>query len=108
MLSLERLTDSARGYMEQSKAPNTVRAYRADWADFEMWCEHQGLDVLPAAPETIALYLAALADAGAKASTIQRRLSSISQAHHLASVPRLGGALDLELVADYRPPFKTG
>jgi integrase len=40
--------------------------------------------VLPAVPETVALYLAAMAGAGAQAVTIQRRLSSISQAHQAA------------------------
>jgi len=39
---------------------------------------------LPATPQTISLYISALADLGAKPSTIQRRLSAISQAHQLA------------------------
>jgi site-specific recombinase XerD len=83
-LSLERLQESAQVYVRASKAPNTLRAYRSDLADFELWCEGERLSPLPAAPQTIAVYLAALADAGAKASTIQRRLAAISQARQLA------------------------
>ena len=41
---------------------------------------------LPATPETVALYLVELAEV-AKASTIARRLSSISQAHRAAGHP---------------------
>jgi site-specific recombinase XerD len=83
-LSVARLTESARTYARASKAKNTIRAYRADWADFSLWCAGQAAAPLPAAPETIAMYLAALADAGARVSTVQRRLSAISQAHQAA------------------------
>jgi site-specific recombinase XerD len=76
--------ERARSFVNASKAPNTLRAYRSDWADFSLWCATSELVPVPAAPETIATYLASLADAGAKASTIQRRLSAISQAHQLA------------------------
>jgi len=81
---LDDLHEAARGYMRASKAPNTVRAYRADLADFTLWCKEFGHESLPAEPTTIVLYLTALAEAGAKASTIQRRLSALSQAHKLA------------------------
>ncbi len=73
----------ARDYAQQSRAANTRRAYRADWADFAAWCEAHALAALPAAPETVALYLADLADRR-KTSTLQRRLSAISQAHKAA------------------------
>ncbi len=78
------LVDAARSYAAASKAPNTVRAYRSDLADFEDWCAGQGVRTLPATPAAIALYLTALAQAGAKASTLQRRVSALSQAHQLA------------------------
>ncbi|MGZ6098889.1 MAG: site-specific integrase, partial [Myxococcaceae bacterium] len=55
-----------------------------DLRDAEEWCRANGLTALPAEPGTVALYIAALAEAGAKSSTIQRRLSAISQAHQLA------------------------
>lgn len=65
----------------RAKAANTVRAYRADWNDFSIWAEEHGTAVLPASPEAVALYVTELARRGRKASTIQRRLSAISDAH---------------------------
>lgn len=80
------LTDQARAYARASKSENTLRAYRCDLADFETWCSQHGVPMLPAEPMTISLYLAALAEAGAKASTIRRRLAALSQAHKLAGI----------------------
>ncbi len=86
-LRLGAVAASARDYAGQAKAANTLRASRADWADCTAWCDRYTLPPLPAAPETVALYLAALADSGRKASTLQRRLSAISQAHQAAGHP---------------------
>jgi len=74
---------SARKYMAQAKAPNTLRAYRADWGCFNSWCLAHFRVPLPAQPETVALYLnlTFLADAGRKPATIQRRLAAIGKAH---------------------------
>jgi site-specific recombinase XerD len=78
-----RLTEEARAHVENSKADNTRRAYRADWDDFTRWCRDHDAAPLPAAPETVALYLTDCAH-GLKASTIQRRMASITQAHAAA------------------------
>ena len=79
------VTEQARDYVAAARAPNTLRGYRADWRDFTAWCEQHGLEALPAAPETVALYLTALAGQR-KAATLQRRLSAISQAHLAAGL----------------------
>ena len=84
---LEALDAATRRFAAAAKATNTVRAYRADLADFEMWCDDHDLRALPAEATTVALYLTALAEAGAKASTLQRRVSAISQVHQLAGLP---------------------
>ena len=76
----------AQDYANLAKTPNTRRAYRADWADFTAWCRVHGRTPLPAVPETVALYLSALAD-HRKTSTLARRLSAISQAHQVAGYP---------------------
>ena len=89
---LEQLADQASRYVEAAKAEATVRAYRSDWAEFCAWADHRGLEALPASPETVALYLVELAEV-AKASTIARRLSSISQAHEAAGHPARPGRL---------------
>lgn len=73
----------ANEYIAHSKAGNTLRAYRADWQHFMSWCDAQGVESLPATAETVGGYLAELATSGLKVSTIQRRLSAISQAHEL-------------------------
>ncbi len=72
--------DQARAYVQAAKAANTRRAYAADWRDFTSWCEAAALSALPAAPETVTLYVTARAETS-KVSTIQRRLIAISQAH---------------------------
>jgi integrase len=81
--TLSQLTEQAYDYASKSKAANSIRAYRADWDDFSAWCQALGLADLPAAPQTIALYLTARA-ATCKVATLQRRLTAISQAHRLA------------------------
>jgi site-specific recombinase XerD len=80
---LEDVADRAREYVLHAKAPNTLRGYRADWSDFTRWCADRELASLPAAPETVALYLVDLAER-CRVSTLQRRLSAIAQAHKAA------------------------
>jgi integrase len=72
-----------RAYIDAATAVNTRRAYRSDWTDFTVWCEQNGLMPLPATPESVALYLGALAQV-AKVSTVGRRLTAIAKAHRAA------------------------
>jgi site-specific recombinase XerD len=78
------LAGVARAYAQASKADNTRRAYSRDWRDFAAWCDDHDVLALPAAPATLCLYLSALAQLGRRASTIERRLAAISQAHQAA------------------------
>lgn len=80
------LAAQAKRFAEGSRAANTRKAYRSDFRHYEAWAEGVGLDALPAAPSTIALYLTAHADAFSMA-TLTRRLSSIAVAHRLAGHP---------------------
>ena len=83
--SLARLPDSAervQDYAGRSKSEATIRAYAAGWRDLLAFCSARGLSALPASDETVAAYLAALADRGAKAATIARRLVIMSQTGH--------------------------
>ena len=82
--ALAPIMDRAREYARRSKASNTVRAYQADWRDFEAWCNEHRRRPLPATPDTVALYLTQMAEQGRKPSTITRRVSAISQAHQIA------------------------
>ena len=65
----------------------TQRAYAADWHDFVSWCGRRGFQVLPATPETVALYLRARADDGLRLSTLRRRLAAIGAKHREALLP---------------------
>jgi Phage integrase, N-terminal SAM-like domain len=74
------LEQRARACEAESKAANTRRAYRSDLRHFGAWCESRGLVALPAAPETVRLYL--VDHAGRLAiSTLRRRLAAICEAH---------------------------
>jgi integrase len=83
---LEDLAGRARAFMEAAKADNSRRAYRSDWHHFDSWCRSHNLICLPATPETVALYLTALA-ADHKPSSLQRKLTSITKAHQAAGFP---------------------
>jgi integrase len=82
-LTLAALDERVTDFIVASKAPATLRAYRSDWAAFTSWCDKRSLASLPAAPDTVARYLTGLAGVNAIA-TLQRRLTSISQAHQSA------------------------
>ena len=81
---LEGVIEKTREYIQQAKADNTLRAYRSDWHDFETWCNNQGVNPLPAVPQVVALYITSLVEQGLKVSTLQRRVTAISQAHQAA------------------------
>jgi integrase len=78
-------------------APATERAYAHDWADFAAFSERHGLATLPAAPQTLALYLKSLetrrsrspagiraGTAGLALPTLRRRLAAIASRHATA------------------------
>src|SRR5438067_56617 len=75
---LVELGEQARDYVAQAVAANTRRAYAADWRLFVAWCEAHQLAPLPAAPETVALYLVAHADVR-KAATLGRPMDRHGQ-----------------------------
>lgn len=75
--------------IRDSAAANTWRAYRSDLVDFDSWMTTQRADWHD--PVVVADYLRALETAGAKYSTIERRLTSIAK---LVEVLVAIGALD--------------
>jgi hypothetical protein len=77
---LAEIADRASELIHNSKSKNTIRAYRADWEHFTDWCRSHGQASIPAAADTVALYITDLA-ATHKPSTITRRISAISEAH---------------------------
>lgn len=77
-------TDAARAYAKQSRAPNTKRAYKAAWAEFTAWAAEHDAASLPADAPTVAAYLTALAEGGAKVSTLSVKRAAIGAAHRTA------------------------
>jgi site-specific recombinase XerD len=94
---LVEIADRASEFIQKSRSKNTVRAYRADWAHFEAWCQAHGQSSLPATPEIVALYLTDLS-ATHKPATLTRRISAISQAHQIASLETPTGSAKVRLV----------
>ena len=69
--------------LKNSKAINTVRAYKSDFNDFGLFCAQNGFKSLPSEPKIISLYLTHLSTKEVKMSTLKRRLVSIGVIHKL-------------------------
>jgi len=67
--------------LKNSKANNTVRAYKSDFNDFGLFCAQNGLKSLPSEPKIVSLYLTYLSTKAVKMSTLKRRLVSIGAIH---------------------------
>ncbi len=74
---LAALAEMAKAYARAARSQNTQRAYDADWRQFASWLRRTGFGELPPEPQTVGLYLAAQAEAGASVATLERRLSGI-------------------------------
>jgi site-specific recombinase XerD len=69
--------------LQNSKANNTVRAYKSDFNDFGLFCAQNGFKSLPSEPKIVSLYLTHLSTKDVKMSTLKRRLVSIGVIHKL-------------------------
>jgi hypothetical protein len=69
---------AARACRARTKENNTRRAYAGDARKFEACCWERDLEPLPARPEAVVTYLAALAPAGKADSTIARLLAALA------------------------------
>lgn len=82
-LALAQSFDRAQAYARNSRAENTRRGYASDWRQFDAWCTAAALASLPAAPESVALYISHLAEKH-RPATIGRHLAAIASAHKSA------------------------
>jgi site-specific recombinase XerD len=71
----------------QSSLVSTRRAYERDWRAFASWCAPRGLAAMPAAPATVAAFLASEADREFRPVTIDRRAAAIAAAHRAQDHP---------------------
>ena len=69
--------------LQNSKANNTIRAYKSDFNDFGLFCAQNGFKSLPSEPKIVSLYLTHLSTKDSKLSTLKRRLVSIGVIHKL-------------------------
>ncbi len=79
---LKSLHEATLNNLKNSKANNTLRAYKSDFRDFGAFCAKHGLNSLPSEPKIVSLYLTQLSK-NSKISTLRRRLVSISMVHKL-------------------------
>jgi integrase len=94
--------ESVRRLQEQASAPSTRRGYTTDWVAFTLWCGLHGLAPLPAAPMTVAAYLAESAqllgldgEQFYAVGTLRRWLASINKAHFTAGFAKPGAFPDV-------------
>ena len=80
------LSDNAIDYGRAALSANTMRAYKADWEAFQVWCAERGRASLPASPATVANYASIMADAGKRVSTIGRSLAAVRFFHRGAGM----------------------
>ena len=82
--SVSQVTPAAARFLKLGieKAPNTVRAYKADLDCYTSWCDRRNLIPFPAPAEQIVNYISDLAE-HYKLATIQRRLAMLSSFHEL-------------------------
>ena len=80
---IKALHEETLNNLKNSKANNTIRAYKSDFKDFGGFCAKNGLKSLPTEPKIVSLYLTYLSAKDAKMSTLRRRLVSIGVIHRL-------------------------
>jgi integrase len=67
-------------------SPNTIRAWRADWELFSVFCHKHRLPVLPATAKTVRDFVFECVGLRKKPATIRRYVATIGRAHRTAGV----------------------
>ena len=80
---IKALHEETLNNLKNSKASNTIRAYKSDFKDFGSFCVKNGFKPLPTEPKIVSLYLTHLSMKDVKMSTLRRRLVSIGVIHRL-------------------------
>ncbi|WP_235687069.1 hypothetical protein [Tomitella gaofuii] len=93
-------SETARASADRSLRPADLPArYRHDWALFIDWCAATDTAALPAAPATLAEFLA---EHPATPATQRRRMSAINHAHTLCGLPAPGRSEPIREILDAR------
>ena len=101
--------DRVQQLIMASVAAETRRAYASRLRHFSAWCEAEGIaPPLPASPETVAAYVAHLAEAGAACSTVDQSMAALAAAHRAIGAPSpTEGPLVRRTVKGYRREHGT-
>jgi integrase len=76
----------SQAYQDAADAVSTLRAYAADFANFEAWCAKHHFVAMRATPEVVGAYLAAAGE-GYAMPTLRRRVAAIARACGVAGHP---------------------
>ena len=74
------LREKSQAFLRAAQSCATRAAYASDWRIFAAWCEGFSVCALPAAPETVQLFVAAEAERWSVA-TVCRRVAAIAARH---------------------------
>jgi len=74
-------------YSEAALSLNTRQAYWADFGRFTMWANENGVDNIPASPETLCRWIDHLVSEKKRITTIRRSVAVIRAAHRLEDRP---------------------
>lgn len=98
--------ETARAFVDASRAASTRAKYEQHWTAFAAWCREHGHGPLPAEPALVAVHLSDLAAAGLAPQTLALRLAAIGHAHRgageVAPHKRRGGTVILDVLAGAR------
>ena len=86
--------------LRDAKAANTRRAYGRGWAAFTTWADAHGYQYMPAAPQTVALYLGHMAADGKSLATINQARAAVSHAHAAQGIPKADNPARHPVVAE--------
>jgi site-specific recombinase XerD len=80
-------------------APNTLRAFRADFEEFICFCKSNKARALPASPETVAAFVDETTKRNIASASIRRKIVSIGSVHRLLELtdPTKTGCVKLAL-----------
>ncbi|HUZ01651.1 MAG TPA: tyrosine-type recombinase/integrase [Thermomicrobiaceae bacterium] len=85
-LSPAEVTPLAEAFAQRSRADNTLRGYRTDWARWTAWAASNGVAAMPANPRAVEAWLCEEA-ATHTPGTLSRRVAALRLAHELAGHP---------------------
>ncbi len=67
-------------------APNTIRAYKADFEELILFCNDKNLSALPAKPASVARFIDEITSTKITSASIRRKLVSIAAIHRWANL----------------------